>query len=212
LIRQIPNKALNTKNYPGINKPLAILWLFLLFCFLPAATKAQFAGEYQQADSTFLSNHSPHRATFLSALVPGLGQIYNQKYWKVPIIYAGFGGMIYYVNYNNFVYEKYKNAYNIKIRIADGETGLIDPFPGAGKDYMQRLKDSRRRYRDLMYISIGILYVMQIIDADVDAHLFYFDMSEDLSLKIEPVVSPVEPMFIGEGSTASLGLRCAIRF
>lgn len=184
----------------------------MLLLWAPDMATAQFAGEYQTPDSTFLFTHSPHKATFLSALAPGLGQIYNQKYWKVPIIYAGFGGLLYFANYNNYVYQKYKDGYSIKIRIKDGETGLTDPFPSYQEANILRQKEVWRRYRDLMYISIGVLYVIQILDADVDAHLFDFDMSEDLSLRVEPSVAPLMPVIPGSTPGASVGLNLAIRF
>lgn len=184
----------------------------MVFLWIPNISNAQFATEYRTPDSTFLTTHSPHKATFLSALVPGLGQIYNQKYWKVPIIYAGFGGLLYYANYNNYVYQKYKDGYSIKIRIKDGETGLVDPFPRYQEANILRQKEVWRRYRDLMYISIGILYVVQILDADVDAHLFDFDMSEDLSLRVEPSIAPLMPVIPGSMPATSVGVNLAIRF
>jgi hypothetical protein len=212
LTKQIPNTENKLSKNHRISRQALILWSFLLLLGVAQNTQAQFAAEYQTPDSTFLGTHSPHKATFLSALVPGLGQIYNQKYWKVPIIYAGFGGLLYYANYNNYVYQKYKDAYNIKIRIKDGETGLVDPFPRYQEANIQRQKEVWRRYRDLMYISIGILYVIQILDADVDAHLFDFDMSEDLSLHVEPAIAPVMPVVPGATPTTSLGVNFAIRF
>ncbi|MFA6402335.1 MAG: DUF5683 domain-containing protein [Salinivirgaceae bacterium] len=185
--------------------------LIILFLFISFKGSAQLSSDYYQSDSSFLKTHSPLKATFMSALLPGLGQIYNQKYWKTPIIYAGFTGLLYYANYNNFVYNKYKDAYDIKIRINEGED-LEDPYPGAGENNMLRQKETWRRYRDLMYISIGLLYVAQIIDANVDANLFDFDMSEDLSFHVEPVLIP-SPLYNNNwSSNASFGVRCAIQF
>lgn len=203
---------MNTKKIHGIGKKSLILWTFFIMGLGVFQAQAQFAQEYPQADSVFLLKHSPLKATFLSAVVPGLGQIYNEKYWKVPVIYAGFTGLIYYANYNNYVYNKYKDAYNIKKRIEAGETALTDPFPVYDETIISRKKEEWRRYRDLTYISMGLLYVAQIIDANVDANLFDFDMSEDLSLRVEPTVNQMAPLTIGESPSAMVGVRCAIRF
>lgn len=148
----------------------------------------------------------------MSALVPGLGQVYNQKYWKVPIIYAGFTGLLYYANYNNFIYKKYKNSYDIKLRIANGETGLVDNYENLSSDNLEQVMQNWRRYRDLMYISIGLLYVAQILDANVDAHLFDFDMSEDLTLHVEPLLEPIGPLAQTNNKVSAFGFRCAIKF
>ncbi len=185
--------------------------IFLMLSF-PDKADAQYALDYRYPDSVFLSAHSPNKATFYSAILPGLGQVYNQKYWKVPIIYAGFGSLIYYTNYNNFVYNKYKYAYNIQLRIDNGEIGLEHDYPGASADNLKRAKDTWRRYRDLAIISIGVLYVLQILDADVDANLFDYDISEDLSMKIEPVLLPNEVYNYKVSSSSTLGLRCSIQF
>ncbi len=161
-------------------------------------------------DTIYLNHHSPHRATFYSAVVPGLGQIYNKKYWKVPVLYAGFGGLIYFVGYNNFAYTKYKRAYEVKLRIESGEN-LKDEYSYLTKQSVLDLKDDWRRYRDLCVIGIGLLYVAQIIDANVDAHLFDYDVSEDLSLSIQPVI--MEPFaYTNTRSSIPLGMRCSIRF
>lgn len=176
------------------------------------SASAQYVSDYRYPDSTFLNAHSPNKATFYSAVLPGLGQIYNQKYWKVPIIYAGFGGLIYYANYTNFVYNKYKDGYNIQLRIDNGELGLEPAFPNQSADNLKKNKDQWRRWRDLNIIGIGIFYVAQILDADVDAHLFDYDMSEDLSMRFEPVLIPNEMYNYNTGSSNTLGLRCSIRF
>jgi len=186
--------------------PLIII--ILLFSF---KGNAQLSADYYQSDSSFLKTHSPLKATFMSALLPGLGQIYNQKYWKTPIIYAGFTGILYYANYNNYVYNKYKDEYDIKIRIKNGED-LEDPYPGANENNLLSQKETWRRYRDLMYISLGILYVAQIIDANVDANLFDFDMNEDLSFHVEPVLIQLPANNSNWSSNTSFGVRCAIQF
>ncbi len=185
--------------------------LFFVVCISKSA-KAQYVPDYRFPDSIFVKAHSPNKATFYSAILPGLGQIYNQKYWKVPIIYAALGGFIYYANYNNFVYNKYKDAYNIQLRIDNGEVGLEPEYPGASADNLKRQKDMWRRYRDMTFIGIGLLYVLQILDADVDAHLFDYDMSEDLSMRVEPVLLNSNTYNYKTGLSTTFGLRCSVRF
>lgn len=173
---------------------------------------AQYAPDYRYPDSTFVFSHSPNKATFYSAILPGLGQIYNKKYWKVPIIYAGFVGLAYYTNYTNYVYKKYKDVYNVKLRIEAGEVGLESEYTGSAENF-RRTKDNWRRYRDMNIIGIGVLYVVQILDASVDAHLFDYDVSQDLSMRLEPAILPNQ-MYLNkpDQSQAVLGISCAIKF
>jgi hypothetical protein len=185
--------------------------LVVLLCSSKTA-QAQYADDYRYPDSVFVRAHSPNKATFYSAILPGLGQIYNEMYWKVPLIYAGIGSLVYYTNYNNFVYNKYKDAYDIQLRIDKGEDGLESKYPTYSADNLKRLKDNWRRNRDLCIIGIGIFYVAQIIDADVDAHLFDYDMSEDLSMRVEPVLIQNEVFSFKTQYSSSIGLRCSIQF
>jgi len=171
-------------------------------------THAQYVKDYNIPDSTYKQTHSPHRATFYSALLPGLGQIYNKKYWKVPIIYAGFSGLAYYAGYNNYVYKRYRDSYIAKIK---GDTEN-DEFANYSKDVMLKSMDEWQRYRDLCIIGIGIFYVAQILDANVDAHLFDYDISEDLSIVVDPVYMDSRAMTYNTPNTSTFGLRCVIRF
>ena len=133
--------------------------------------------------------HSPKKAALYSAILPGLGQAYNKKYWKIPVLYAGEGVMWYFIIDNNRQYQTYKNAYRIRL---DGDSTTIDQFTDTYADEdLRLLKNFYRRNRDLSYIVAGMIYVLNIVDASVDAHLFYFNVSDDLSLKISPAFSPV---------------------
>jgi hypothetical protein len=185
-----------------------LLVVLLVFC-LNQPLKSQYVDGYNIPDSTYLWSHLPNKATFLSALVPGLGQIYNEKYWKVPIIYAGFTGFIYYAHYNNYVYKKYKRELDY---MTDNDTSTVSTYPLTYKDNIIRYKDTWRRYRDICFIGIGVLYIAQVIDADVDAYLFDFDVNNDLSMKIEPMIIPPQAFASGEFSGVPLGVRCTIRF
>ncbi len=134
------------------------------------------------------------RATTLATICPGAGQIYNKQYWKVPFVVGGFAAMIYVIDWNNRGYQRFKKAYN---QISDYEAnpdlypdGSPDEFGGRyTADYMQSLRNSYRRNRDLSIICLAGIYILQIIDAHVDAHFQDYDISDDLSMTIEPVVS-----------------------
>jgi hypothetical protein len=146
--------------------------------------------------------HSPRKAVIYSAVLPGLGQIYNGKYWKLPIIYGAGGALAYAVGYNQLKYTKFRDAY------ANGnpqEKALID---GQYYDYevLPRGRDYYRRYRDLSVIGFGLLYFLNVVDAMVDAHFFYYDVSDDLSLRIEPAVLD------DQGLTSAVGFRINIGF
>ncbi|MEE4196365.1 MAG: DUF5683 domain-containing protein [Bacteroidales bacterium] len=145
--------------------------------------------------------HSPHKATMYSAVVPGLGQIYNKKYWKLPIIYGLTGAFIYAFDFNNNQYNKYKNAY------AEFDAGKINEFEGyTNKEIVLRLKDNYRRNRDLNVIVLAGVYMLNIIDATVDAHLFDYDISENLSLNVQP------SLMRSIDQQNALGLTCRFTF
>ena len=122
------------------------------------------------------------KATIMSAIIPGLGQAYNRKWWKVPIVYAGLGGFgyLFYTNQQNFsFYGKNLKAEN------DGDPNTINETK-YNSDQLLTLKSEYRRYRDLGVIGCAIIYVLNIVDANVDAHLKTFDVSDDLSLELKP--------------------------
>lgn len=138
----------------------------------------------QAKTDSLVQSHSPRKATLLSMALPGAGQFYNKKYWKIPVIYAGFAGMGYLVHFNNSRYQLYKKAYILRV---DDDPATIDEFVDQySQDDLQTLKSFYRRNRDLSYIVAGLIYVLNIIDASVDAHLFYFNVNDDLSLNFQP--------------------------
>jgi hypothetical protein len=133
--------------------------------------------------------HSPQRAALLSAIIPGLGQVYNQKYWKVPIIYAGFGGIaIGIIRYNKF-YQEMKFLYPMRVANPTAILHGYDPRR-APASAIKSARDYYRRNRDLFIIGAGLFYVLNIIDATVDGYFYEYDISNDLSLKISPVMLP----------------------
>ena len=129
--------------------------------------------------------HSVTKAVVMSAIIPGLGQIYNRKYWKPPLIYAGAGILVYYVIDNSNEYQQYKLAYSASLNGTPCDPSVQELCDRNTQAQLKAKKDQFRRWRDLNYILAGGLYLLNIIDASVDAHLFSFDMGDDLSLRIK---------------------------
>lgn len=162
-----------------------------------------------------------NRAIWLALVIPGGGQIYNRKYWKLPIFYGGMMGCIYAMNWNNMMYKDYSQAY-LDIMDDDPTTQSYNKFLHLGmqidksneeryKRIFKSRKDKYRRWRDLSFFCLLGVYALSVIDAYVDAELSEFDISSDLSLRVEPAVMRVEN---GSNSleNAALGLQCSIRF
>ncbi|MCC6370874.1 MAG: hypothetical protein IT236_07720 [Bacteroidia bacterium] len=190
-------------------KYFSILILSLFFC---TATQAQLKDTMAvKADSIALAkaNHkkiysSPRRATIMSAILPGLGQVYNRKYWKVPIIYVGLGGFAYMFSFNNALYKDYKKDV-IAYYDSDPATVAVHPYSG---DALQTQKLYYRKYRDFAIIGMGVVYLINLIDANVDAHLKTFDVSDDLSLQLEPWMQPQNTGFgMATGVTLKLNFK-----
>ena len=164
---------------------------------------------------------NPQRALWLALVLPGAGQIYNRKYWKLPIFYGGFMGCIYALSWNNMMYKDYSQAY-LDIMDDDPNTASYNKFLHLGvqitKDNEKRYqeifksrKDKYRRWRDMsIFVMIGV-YALSVIDAYVDAELSEFDISKDLSLEVRPTVIPN----LGGGNplqAQSVGLSCCLNF
>jgi len=122
------------------------------------------------------------KATVMSAIIPGLGQVYNRKWWKAPIIYAGLGGFGYLLYYNQGQYAYY--AKNLKYENDDDPSTINET--NYSSDQLLSEKTRYRKYRDMGFIGCAIIYALNIVDANVDAHLKTFDVSDDLSLRIRP--------------------------
>jgi len=133
--------------------------------------------------------HDPITAAILSARLPGLGQVYNRKYWKVPIVYAGLATSIYFVDFNTGYYQTYRDAYILRV---DGDSSTIDDFPFYTETNIKDLMDYYHRNLELSYIATGVIYLLNILDATVDGHLFDFDIQDDLSLRFEPSLIAVQ--------------------
>ena len=186
---------------------------------------------YCQQDTVTLSKPSskrvvsPIKATMLAAAFPGLGQVYNRKYWKVPIVYAGFGALGYSIIFNSQNFNKFLSGYqdltddipqtNSYTKILENTVYTpeqIDASLGSDEydaqtaswvqDQIRNAVDYYRRYRDLSYIGVAAWYMVTIIDAHVDANLADFDIGEDLTVRIEPV--PLKTVY---GNGMGVGLK-----
>lgn len=160
------------------------------------------------------------KAVWLAAVVPGLGQIYNRQYWKVPIIYGGTLGLVYGITWNDRMYVDYRKGY-VDLMNNKFDSEYISSLLPAGyakasssnkSDYSRRFKtklDNYRRNRDLCIVGTVVLYLMSIIDAYVDAQMFDYDISSDLSLEVAPTL--IAPSSSYEQDT-SVGLSCKLKF
>ena len=174
----------------------------------------------QQVQKAFVPK--PTKALWLSLVLPGAGQIYNRKYWKLPIIYGGFLGCAYALTWNQMMYRDYSQAY---LDIMDDDpntksyldmlpprydiTGREDQF----KKIFKRKKDFYRRYRDLSAFCFIGVYLLSVVDAYVDAQLSEFDISPNLSMKVEPAVIGTPKLMGGTTSgRAAYGVGCSLRF
>ena len=169
-------------------------------------------------------NPDPKRALWLSALCPGLGQIYNRRYWKLPIVVGAFVGLSYGTAWNNRMLNDYTRAYRDAMDSDPQTRSYMDFYPPTTRESdldmewlkkaLKNKKNYYRRYRDICIISMVGMYALCIIDAYVDASLAHFDISPDLSLQVKPaVVDPGTPALCGSQIQApTLGLRCAVTF
>ena len=157
----------------------------------------------------------PYKATWLAVVLPGTGQIYNRKYWKLPIVYGGIMGCLYAYNWNNQMYSDYRQAF-LDIMDADPNSKSYETFFPSGYDFQsneeylkelfKKRKNRYRRWRDLSVFACVGVYLVSIVDAYVDAHLSSFDISEDINLSIHPDVQP-------SGANGNYyGLNCNISF
>ena len=161
------------------------------------------------------------RAMWLALVLPGAGQIYNRKYWKLPIIYGGFVGCAYDITWNNQMYHDYSQAY-MDIMDDDPNTQSYNQFLHLGatidasnieryKEIFRKRKDKYRRWRDMgTFVMIGI-YAFSVIDAYVDASLSEFDISDDLTLRVEPTMLN-DNRYNNPLRSGALGVQCSLTF
>jgi hypothetical protein len=201
---------------------IVIILILQLFCIQQSIYAQDTVSVVKPVKHKFKAE--PLKATMMAVALPGLGQIYNRKYWKIPLVYAGFGALIYSVGFNSKSYNSYMKAYQdftdavpetqsyMKLIKADPST--YDPvlFPKSAipastsyyKDGMIRMVDYYKRYRDLSYIGIAGWYLISILDANVDASLFNYDVSDNLDIAVVPVQLPLPGGFTVAGLNVSL--------
>lgn len=175
-----------------------------LYCLTQISLYAQEVPSGSTEDSSFLQTDSaikrtneaivatldsadmpdPLKAALLSAAMPGLGQIYNRSYWKLPVVYGGMMTLGYMVHYFDYYYIKYRNAYNAE---QDGNPETINPLAGTRENnrLFERIEFYRRN-RDYMMILTAGVYLLNVMEAHVDAHLQTFDLSDDIALEVRP--------------------------
>ena len=211
------------------------LIILLFFAGLPVSLQAQDTLSVADSRVEFVTNEiinvipdstafkpNPTKAMLYSALLPGLGQIYNRKYWKLPFVYGGILGCAYAISWNSTQHSGYKSAYKDFLDDNPAANSWLDYKPYTFDDdpktwseqdrtwfanKLRSQKDYFRRYKELSIIISGGLYALCIIDAYVDAQLFDFDISPDLSLRMDPVIFEQT-----SGSSRAFGLQCSIRF
>ena len=191
------------------------------------ATVASYIYFLGDAALSYSTNDVSHvkKATTLSCICPGAGQIYNKSYWKVPFIVGGFASMIYTIDWNNRGYQRFESAFRLRSDYdkalaeynKDPENGTkpegsTDEFKGNySAAFLKDLKNQYRRNRDLCMIITAGLYILQIVDAHVDAHLKDYDVSDDLSMSIEPMIDQAYVPSLGD-SRLTLGFNLSIKF
>jgi len=144
---------------------------------------------FAQSDTLSLKadapKHSPTAATLMSMAVPGLGQAYNKKYWKIPIVYAVIGTSLYFALDQQSKFKDFRKALGNRL---DDDSSTVD-LKYNGKftnDNLRSLIDFHRKNRDILYVLTAISYALNILDAAVDAHLYHFDVSDNLSGIVKP--------------------------
>lgn len=159
---------------------------------------------------------NPTKATWLAIVFPGGGQIYNRKYWKLPIIYGGFAGCAYALSWNGKMYKDYSQAYMDIMDTNPNTNSFQDLLPpnynydeAQLKELLRKRKDTYRRYRDLSIFAFIGVYLISVIDAYVDAELSNFDITPDLSMRVEPTI--ISNQFQSRNSK-SVGVQCSLRF
>lgn len=152
----------------------------------------------------------PWKSIWMGTVIPGFGQILNRKYWKLPIVYGGFLGCAYAISWNTSMFQTYRSAYRDKL--IDKPGGMHEqilhgrPAPPNYESILQTRQDIYRRYRDLSFLALAAYYAITLIDAYVDAQLYDFDISPDLSLNIQPAL--IEQT---QGYAQSFGIQCSFR-
>ena len=144
---------------------------------------------------------NPLRASAMSLVLPGTGQIYNKRWWKAPIIYGALGVTGYFIVDNTRSYREFREAYLFRV---DGDPTTIDQFPNASESTLLSIRNGFDKRRQQSYVGFFAVWLLNSIDAFVDAHLISFDIEEDLSLIMEPTTGY-------ENNAASIGIKFSLK-
>lgn len=178
----------------------SVIALFLLLVPMYAQDKLNTVNQDSIRDQEIFDIAvKPTKSAFYSAILPGLGQAYNKDYWKIPVVYAALGTGIYAYKFNNDNYHKYRNAYKLL------KLDLENDYPGVSASALESAQEYHKKYRDLSLLVTAGLYVLQIVEASVDAHLQYHNTEPDLSYK--PVIFQ-EPL----NNNVSFGVSVSYKF
>jgi hypothetical protein len=201
---------------------IAVLLIMLLICFQQTGFAQDTLSVIKPQKQHFKAE--PLKATMLAVALPGAGQIYNRKFWKIPVVYAGFGVLFYAAGVNAQNYTLYMQAYqdftdvipetdSYRDVIPD-DPAVYDPVlhpdtydPSTASYYedgLLEMVDYYKRYRDLSYIGIAAWYLISILDANVDASLFNFDVTDNLDISFAPMLMPLPGGYKGAGLSASI--------
>lgn len=179
------------------------LLIFMFNIFSVNTSKAQ-----SKPDTIVVKEiHSPGKAALMSTLLPGLGQVYNKQYWKVPVLYAGFATLTYFLITNKKYADKFSTEYTH--RLNKDTVGLNPEYINYSTESVLQLRDYNQRNYEFTIILSCAVYILNIIDASVYGHLFSFDVGENLSLKVEPVIYN---SFGFSNYTPSGGFKLSLRF
>lgn len=153
---------------------------------------------------SYAKRYNPRKALLYAAVLPGLGQVYTKKYWKLPLVYGGFYLIGKQISDANKIYVEYKNHlfYNIEKQLPET---AINPNVKYTTAQLRRIVDKSRRQRDLWVIIMGGMYLLQVVDAHVDAHLKEFDLNPNLKVSIEPTIT--NDAWVGRQTGMSLTFR-----
>ena len=153
---------------------------------------------------SYATRYNPRKALLYAAILPGMGQIYNKKYWKLPLVYGGFVSIGYGINFYNQLYREYKRELFINLEMGLGENDVRKDTPTTTRGWRVAV-DRAKRERDFMIILMGGMYILQIIDAHVDAHLKEFDLNPNLQVSVEPLME--QNSLIGRQTGVALIIR-----
>ncbi len=172
-------------------RPIVLITVITFFNTMGATAQNDTLSQAPVKKSKTKHNYRPGRAALLSTVLPGAGQFYNRRYWKPPILYAGAAALVYWINFNSTEYNRFNKAYASRISFrADTTQDARQPgeFENLSDNQLKVYRDSYRRDIEFSIIITTAVYALNIVDAYVDAHLRQFDINEDISLSVHPLL------------------------